>query len=104
MPLRDHELLPRIAFWAMAIALAAKNTAYAEPRVSQSHMPILWSITIIGAVLCASIPFLFRKLITPRCPRWILWLASLLLAILFLVFIGSNILVFGAILITGRTM
>ncbi len=86
------------------VALLSPSVAYAEPRASMSHMPVLWLVVIIGAVLFAMVPLLLRKLIKPRRGAWAFWVAAALLALLFLVFIAPIIVAIGSILITGRTM
>jgi len=80
------------------------TVAYAEPRPSLAHMPVLWLVAAVGALLFALIPFLIKKLIGSHGTRWAFWVVSVGLGILFLIFIGPIIVGLGSILITGRTM
>ena len=92
-----HKLLPMAVFLSPSVM-------YAEPRTSMSHMPVMWLIAVIGAILIAIIPLLLRKLIKPRCGVWAIRVAFALLALFFLLFIAPILIAIGSILITGRTM
>jgi hypothetical protein len=69
-----------------------------------AHIPVLWLVVTVAALLLATVPLLIRRLLKPRRAVWAFWVAAVLVAILFLVFIGPVIVGPGSILITGRTM
>ena len=76
----------------------------AEPSISQSHIPLLWLCVIIGGVVCGAIPHLFCRYIGRSISKRTIWIVSVVAALLFLVFVGPLMIVFGSILATGRTM
>ena len=82
----------------------ASVVAYAEPSVSSAHRPILWAIVVAGAVVAAVIPPLIRKYAKVAIPSWGVAAISIILVLVWIVFAAPTILVFGSILMTGRTM
>lgn len=78
--------------------------ARAEPAVSGTHLPILWAIEVVGAVVAAAIPALVRKYAKLAIPAWGVMIISIVLVYIRVVVAAPMILVFGSILITGRTM
>ena len=97
---------PMYGAWILLslVVLLFPAVAHAEPSPSMSHIPLLWLAVTVAATLLAMVPLLIRKLLKPRRAAWAFWVASALLAVLFLVFIGPVIVGMGSILITGRTM
>jgi hypothetical protein len=98
----------RWTYWAGLLAagvvLLSSGVAYAEPGVSTAHVPWLWFGAVIGALLVGMLPLVIGKAVkTPGIPR-VYWVASVVLALLFLLFAGPIIVILGSILITGRTM
>lgn len=89
---------------AVTAGLLPTTAAWAEPSVGGAHLPILGLVILVGAAGVASLPFAARKFLAVQAPSWKFWLASAILAALFLVFLGPLILVLGSILLTGRTM
>jgi len=78
--------------------------AGAEPGVSHAHVPFLWALaTGVAAGIAFGIIKLTSKTKMMRTPlrRWII---GLLLFVGFMIFLIPFFLVFGGILITGRTM
>ena len=98
------ELQNRAALLVIALVAGAPTLAYAEPRPSGSHLPLLWLIVLAGAALAAMVPVLIKRYTKADRPGWMFWVASIVLAILFLIFVGPLIIGLGSILITGRTM
>ncbi|MFC1736436.1 hypothetical protein ACFL1X_09970 [Candidatus Hydrogenedentota bacterium] len=94
----------RAAIATSLVVLLCPVAAHAEPGASTSHIPMLWSVAVVGAVLSAMVPLLIWKIVKPRRAAWTYWLAAALIALLFLLFIGPVIVALGSILITGRTM
>ncbi|NUM53618.1 MAG: hypothetical protein HUU46_08245 [Candidatus Hydrogenedentes bacterium] len=89
--------------FAVVFGLAAA-CARAEPSVSGSHLPIVWTIAILGAVAMAALPPAIKKYAKLRAPRWAIVTASVLLVVLWSLFVAPLIIVLGSILLTGRTM
>jgi hypothetical protein len=88
----------------LALLLLAPGVACAEPSASMGHIPFLWGITVLGALLVACVPFVAAR-------RWAFlqtgprkWAMAIILFMLFLVFLSPIIVGLGSILITGRTM
>ena len=50
------------------------------------------------------LPFLIKRLIKLRRAGWVFWVLSIVLALLFVIFLGPIIIGVGSIFITGRTM
>ena len=87
-----------IAFCTAVGCLATPAVCLAEPRASGSHIPVLWGICAVGALAIGALPhFLKLKRLNP-------WLVSVVLVILFLLFVAPVIMIFGSIVATGRTM
>ncbi|HWR57281.1 MAG TPA: hypothetical protein VN328_00210, partial [Thermodesulfovibrionales bacterium] len=78
--------------------------ARAEPSVSGAHRALPWMVVVAGAVVCALIPHVVRKVTRSARPKWAFWLASALLVVAFLLFLAPLIVAFGGIMATGRTM
>ena len=79
-------------------------TVLAEPGVSQAHVPYLLAFAIgISAVIAFVIikATSGNKLLNTTLRRWGL---GIILLVLFSVFLVPLIMIFGSILITGRTM
>ncbi len=89
---------------ALTVGLAGATQARAEPSVGGSHLPLLGALILAGTGFAAWLPFGARKFLGVQAASWKLWLASALLAALFLVFAGPLILALGSMLLTGRTM
>ena len=84
--------------------LIAPAIALAEPGVSHAHVPYLWALaTGLSAGLAFGIIKVIRssKLLRTPLRRWGLGIVLFAASMMFLVPI---ILIFGGILITGRTM
>lgn len=94
----------RFLILSVAIFVSAPAIAFAEPGVSTSHLPVLRAIVAGGAILCAVAPHALKRFANLDWPAWGYWVASIVLALAFLVFAGPIIIVLGSILMTGRTM
>lgn len=87
-----------------AVFLSASGVAYAESGASTSHMPVLWAMVVGGAMLSATVPHVLKRFANLAWPVWGYWVASIVLALAFLILAGPIIIVLGSILMTGRTM
>ncbi len=80
------------------------SNAHAEPGVSFSHIPYLWAlgavISLLLSWLVLSVLSFAGKLKSSKKK----WLLGVLLFVLFLLSIGPLVVVFGSIIVTGRTM
>ncbi|MBM3288910.1 MAG: hypothetical protein FJY92_02040 [Candidatus Hydrogenedentes bacterium] len=68
------------------------------------HIPIVWSIAIVGAAVVAALPPLVKKFAKMSYPWWAVVVTSAVLAAFWMLFVAPTIVAFGSILITGRTM
>ncbi len=89
---------------AMTAGLAGPIVAWAEPSVGGSHLPLLGVFILAGTGVAAWLPFGARRFLAIQAPGWKFWLASVVLAAVFLIFVAPLILALGSILLTGRTM
>lgn len=84
--------------------LVVPRLAFAEPGVSGGYIPMLWTIALL---LSAAAAWLIAKLIAKLSDikdRRYRWGLTVVLFIVFAVFVAPFFVVIGAILITGRTM
>jgi hypothetical protein len=95
---------PNVVVILSLVAALFPTVAYAEPTLSGLYFPLLWLVVVVGAVLFAMVPLLIKKLIRPRRAGWVFWLVSIVLGLLFLIFLGPIVVGLGSIFITGRTM
>lgn len=89
---------------AIIVASIIPAIAMAEPGVSHAHVPYLWALaTGVAAGIAFGIVKVTSKTRLMRTPlrRWVI---GVLLFAGFMIFLVPLILVFGGILITGRTM
>ena len=93
-------VLPLAAF----MLLLTPGTARAEPGVSTSHIPVLWSGVFVVTAFVSAIPMLLMRQRKPDKPRWPYLLGSIILALVMIGFIGPIFVAIASILITGRTM
>lgn len=87
-----------------AACLIVTIPAYAEPSVSLGHLPILWCIVVLSTAFVGALPVLAKKYAKLKASWRVVGLCSIVLSVLWLVFAGPLIVVFGSIMITGRTM
>lgn len=95
---------PGVVLGTVAILIATALEARAEPSVSGPPMSLLWLIVAGGAVAFALIPHFVRKMTRSTRPKWVFWVASGILVLVFLLFLAPLIVAFGGIMLTGRTM
>jgi hypothetical protein len=89
---------------ALAVTFLYTASAYAEPAPSMGHLPFLWLLGIgLSLLLSLLLTYLLGRfgLVRSKTGRWI---AGVVLALIFMVWIVPLVTVFGSILITGRTM
>ena len=94
----------RTARVALATTFFYTATAYAEPAPSMGHLPFLWMLGIgLSLLLSLLVTYLLGRfgLVRSKTRQWI---AGVILALVFMVWIVPLVTVFGSILITGRTM
>ncbi len=85
--------------------LLAPTAAYAEPRPSGAHLPLLrLGLVVISLGLCVLVWRLLRRWIGKRRHAWVYWLIAAVLALLVLAFLGPLVMAVGSIVLTGRTM
>jgi hypothetical protein len=91
-------------FFPGVLVLLTPVFACAEPGVSTRHVPFLWGFAAVLATLVAVLPFVVARgglFFQTAAKKWA-W--SIALFVLFMVFAAPIIVVFGSIVITGRTM
>ena len=104
LQLKISKQFSEIFFTVTLFLLFSQTTAYAEPGGSNKYMPILWSIVLIGATLTSMIPWIFRKFSKEKRSKLVYLVASVVFALMFLIFMGPIIIALGNILLSGRTM
>ena len=88
----------------LALLTLAPAVAHGEPAGPTGHLPILWALVFVGAVVSGAVPLLIGKYAKLNLPKWAFWLAAIVVAGLFAGIIGPIIVAIGSILVTGRTM
>lgn len=89
---------------ALAATLIFPTLAHAEPSPSMGHLPFLWLLGIgLSSLLSLLVMYLLGRfgMVRSKTRQWV---AGVILALVFMVWIVPLITVFGSILITGRTM
>lgn len=78
--------------------------ALAEPGADGAHIPLLW---VFALLLCGGVAWMLGKWIAKlaevRNPRY-RWSITVIFVVTFALLIAPFIVIFGAILVTGRTM
>lgn len=97
---KDQKIIKALMFLATLMPLSAT----AEPGVSHGHIPWLWGGNILLALLIGWLIWVVsgkRGFLQQPKNRW---LAVIIIVALYLIFVAPLVVIFGSILITGRTM
>lgn len=89
---------------AVVVATLYALPAYAEPGGSSAHIPFLFAVVGLMALAAGAIPIVFRKQLQLPGPAWVPYAAGIVIAIVVAFFVGPMVIIFGSIVITGRTM